>query len=154
MRRQAPGRKEEKKKGRSPCGSGPSLGRKRPRRATVNESELSLPHCSNIHRAAQNASGIDLFTPGFPVRIALERGRSLTRNLSVCRSATNDSFIPKAYRSGSGLAQKFVMSRPLSADESYLFCMAISGRSLPGGHRRFAVSSPFRYSIRKAEALS
>ena len=44
----------QKKKGRSPCGSGPSLGRKRPRRAAVARG-FSLPHCNNIHRAAQNA---------------------------------------------------------------------------------------------------
>ena len=27
---------------------------------------LSLPHCNNIHRVAQNASGVDLFLPHFP----------------------------------------------------------------------------------------
>ena len=39
-----------KKRGRS-RESGPSLGRKRPRRATV----LSLPHCNNLHRDAQKS---------------------------------------------------------------------------------------------------
>ena len=54
-----------KKKGRSPCGSGPSLGRKRPRRATVTREHLSLPHCNNIHRVAQNASTVDPIVPHF-----------------------------------------------------------------------------------------
>ena len=57
-----------KKKGRSPCGSGPSLGRKRPRRATVTRESLSLPHCNNIHRVAQNASVIDLFSRCFSLQ--------------------------------------------------------------------------------------
>src|SRR5262249_15875326 len=62
----APCRMVLKKKGRSPCGSGPSLGRKRPRRATVTREHLSLPHCNNIHRVAQNASTVDPIVPHFP----------------------------------------------------------------------------------------
>ena len=57
---------EPKKKGRSPFGSGPSLGRKRPRRATAGEMNLSLPHCNNIHRDAQNARPVELVTRIFP----------------------------------------------------------------------------------------
>ena len=64
-RRRAPNRRP-KERGRSPCGSGPSLGRKRPRRATVARGSLSLPHCNKIHRAAQNASPVDLFGRNFP----------------------------------------------------------------------------------------
>ncbi len=41
------------KKGPLAVASGPSLGRKRPRRAAV-----SLPHCNNLHRDAQNARRI------------------------------------------------------------------------------------------------
>src|SRR5690242_2447553 len=59
-----------KKKGRSPCGSGPSLGRKRPRRATVTGETLSLPHCSNIHCAAQNSRLIGDGPSDFPHRIS------------------------------------------------------------------------------------
>ena len=77
LQRKAPGRirslrrndPRRKKKGRSHCGSGPSLGRKRPRRATVTRENLSLPHCNNIHRVAQKARAVDLipaFSPKTP----------------------------------------------------------------------------------------
>src|SRR6185369_3885206 len=44
-----------KKKGRLQA-SGPSLGRKRPRRAAVRDAN-HVPHCNKIHRIAQNARG-------------------------------------------------------------------------------------------------
>src|SRR6516164_1095410 len=61
-----------KKKGRSPCGSGPSLGRKRPRRATVTGETLSLPHCSNIHCGAQNSRLGRLHADDFPHQNSVE----------------------------------------------------------------------------------
>src|SRR5882724_722257 len=45
----------QRKKGRLQA-SGPSLGRKRPRRAAVRDAN-HVPRCNNLHRNAQNARG-------------------------------------------------------------------------------------------------
>ena len=65
-------RKSAKKKGRLQA-SGPSLGRKRPRRAAVRDAN-HVPHCNNVHRTAQNARGH-------------ERQNSLISSRSGCRTA-------------------------------------------------------------------
>ena len=66
-----------KEKGPLAVASGPSLGRKRPRRAAVAQ---ALPHCNNIRRGAQNTSPVDLFFTGtFTLRLGCNSGRTCAR---------------------------------------------------------------------------